>query len=292
MSYDRDSERRRDEARRRSEEEGRRINRELTDKITKADIAGKRAADRAAQLNREIERREWAERLNDYRKWMDDEKASTLKQVSTCREISAATKDRWYQHLDNVDLTSPSAGTELKNLVAEVEREKRLWSDEPFHLPDKSSPFHEWLKSRYGLQNLLSPAERWLLQKHESTEGRASLNPVELRLRQREEDRAMERKLKENALALIVSSLASLMSSKNLYESTLSKLDSPNCEKWMSYISTFTQQFPYSKCILTLFHLARIYAGNGNTNPNFTCEGLGSSISPTVKTSRATASVR
>lgn len=51
--------------------------------------------------------------------------ASTLEQISTCRDVSSATKDRWYQHLDNVDLTSPRADAELKNLLEEVERERR-----------------------------------------------------------------------------------------------------------------------------------------------------------------------
>jgi hypothetical protein len=111
----------------------------------------------------------------------------------------------------------------LKNLLEEVERERRLWSDESFDHPDQSSAFPEWLKSRYGLQNLLSPAELWLLHKPESTEGRPSVNPVELRLKQKEEDRAIERKLKEGALALLVSSLGLLVSTRNLYESTLLK---------------------------------------------------------------------
>ncbi|MGH9960733.1 MAG: hypothetical protein ACREBC_27030 [Pyrinomonadaceae bacterium] len=146
---------------------------------------------------------------------MHKEKAWVLERISACDSLH---KNKWYEHLNSIDLTRPGADTELKNLLEEVERERILWGD--FELPG----LPEWLKSHSGAQNLLSSAERWLLPKPQSTEGRPSLNPVELRLKQKEEDWARERKLKESALVLIVSSLGSLISTRNLYESTRSQL--------------------------------------------------------------------
>jgi len=138
--------------------------------------------------------------------------------------------------LNSIDLMRPGADTELKNLLEEVERERRLWSDEPSELPDKPFELPECLKRYSGTESLLSPAERWLSRMHqlESTEGRplSSLERIlkqkteklELAAKQYMERMAIERSLKASALGLIVSSLGLLISTRNLYESTRSRL--------------------------------------------------------------------
>lgn len=177
---------------------------------SKRDIELIKGKIRIEQLTAEIRRRERSEQLKTLLDKMDKEKTFVLKRISAC---SSVRKDRWYEHLSSIDLTHPGADAELKNLLEEMERARRLWSDKRFDLP-------EWWKSLPG-------ADSWLSTKSESIEKRrpsTPLNAVELRLELEQKDRERERKLIEEDLAFIVSSLGLLISIRDLYESTLSKL--------------------------------------------------------------------
>lgn len=168
---------------------------------------GKALIDR---LNGEISRRERSEKLKALLESMHKTKMSVLKEISVC---SSLRKDKWREHLNSIDLMQRGADAELKNLLVEVEREKRLWSSKPFELP-------EWWKS-------LTEAESRLPTKPESTEKRrpsSTLNAVELGWEGKQRAKALEMKLKEIVLAGIVSSLGLLISTRKLYESTRSNL--------------------------------------------------------------------
>ena len=156
----------------------------------------------------EISRRERSEKLKALLDEIQQERTFVLERISAC---NSARKDQWSERFSGIDLAHPGIDTELKNLLEEVKRERRLWSNEPFDLL-------EWLKTLPG-------ADSWLSTKSESTEKRRPsppLNAVELRLEQEQEERELERKLKGDNLALITSSLGSLISTIKLYESTRS----------------------------------------------------------------------
>lgn len=168
---------------------------------------GKAIIDR---LSGEISRRERSEKLKALLDRMHKEKMSVLKEISAC---SSLRKDKWREHLNSIDLMHLGADAELKNLLDEVERERRLWSSKPFGLP-------EWWKG-------LTEAENRLPTRPESTDKRrpsSTLNAVELGWERKQRAKALEMELKEIALAGIVSSLGLLISTRKLYESTRSNL--------------------------------------------------------------------
>src|SRR6267142_4770330 len=105
--------------------------RRLSEKIRENEIAGKRAADRVSDLNNDIARRRRSEEAKRFFEQMHEKKASALELISRCSSVH---KDKWYEHLNSIDLTRHSADTELKNLLEEVERDRRLWID--FKLPE------------------------------------------------------------------------------------------------------------------------------------------------------------
>lgn len=189
----RDDWRRIDEARRLSEEERRRVNRDFDEKIRDSTIKSLIAARRAAELSSEIERRKRSEAAKRLLEEMQEKKASVLKQISVCSCVPSDIKEKWYKHLNSIDLMRPDAGAELKDLLKDVEVGRGIL-----------------------LGPLLTP---------ESTEGQSSsLNPFELMLKRKREARALERISYTSDLALIASSLGSLISTRNLYESALSQL--------------------------------------------------------------------
>jgi hypothetical protein len=73
------------------------------------------------RLTDEINRRQRSDRLKTLRDQMGKEKQSVLTDISAC---SFVLKDRWYQHLEGIDMTGPDADAKLKNLREEVERER------------------------------------------------------------------------------------------------------------------------------------------------------------------------
>jgi hypothetical protein len=120
------------------------------------------------------------------------------------------------KHLDNIDMTNPSADDELRSLRKQVEIWRILWRGNdplPLHLPDRCEnlPWTDnWLSTRFESTHKKKPS--------------SSVNPVELTLEQEEQARELERKQKESALAQISSSLDDLVSARNRYKSALSNL--------------------------------------------------------------------
>ncbi len=121
-------------------------------------------------------------------------------------------KDPYLRRLNEkiLDLTRAGADLALKNLFEEVERERRLWRDAPLEFP-------EWMKNLPGTDNWLSTNSESTPKKRPSS----SLNAVELRLEQEQEERKLEMELKESDLAKIVSSLGLLIIYRKEYESVL-----------------------------------------------------------------------
>lgn len=179
-----------------------------TRKIRETEKAARRHKEEADRLGREIARRQRSEKLKTLLEEMRKEKAYILDRISNCPSVH---KDEWYQQLDNIVLTLSGADAQLKKLLENVEKERRLWSDFKLRLP-------ELWKNLPGADSW--PSTRPAQKKRPSH----SLNPVELRLEQEEKDRELERKLKESALAEIVSELDSLIASVHQYESALSNL--------------------------------------------------------------------
>lgn len=155
---------------------------------------GKDAIDRLAA---EIRRRERSEKLKALLDEMQKERAYVLERIAAC---SSAHKDRWSGRLSGIDLTHPGADAELKNLREEVEGVRRQEVDrgslyQYFELPeDPEEP--------PVVRLILGPKRKKLEQS----------------ARQYYEDKAIEHKLKLSSLALIVSSLDGLISTRNLYE--------------------------------------------------------------------------
>jgi hypothetical protein len=145
---------------------------------------GKDAIDRLAA---ESSRRERSEKLKALVDEMQKERAFVLERIAACSSVH---KDQWSEQLSGIDLTQPSADAELNKLHEEVEGVRRLWGDKPFsEFTYKSRP-------------------------------PSSPDAIELRWQQEQQEREQQRKLMEGDLALIVSSLGVLISTRNLYEAT------------------------------------------------------------------------
>ena len=156
------------------------------------------------RLTGEITRREHSEQLKTLLDQMYEEKATALKEILAC---SSEHKDKWYEYLDSINLVGPDADVELKNLLEEVEKEKRL-------LQSNASSNQEAPRFRHSVENLLSPMERLVLE--------PIIEEQERLKRQYEKNEATKRSLKASALGLIVLYLGSLISTIKLYESTRS----------------------------------------------------------------------
>ena len=209
MSNDRNRDyyRRLDDARRLAQEEGRRVNRYFDEKIRKATIEGLKVRSRAEELMREIERRQRSEEAKKLLEEICNDKASILKDISTC---PALFKKKWHACLSGIDLRSSSADAELKNLLTEVEVERWLWRDKPFELP--APP--EWAK---GLTTIdLGSTQPGVAGRRRSS---ALISALELQFEQKERAKKIERELNESSLASIAAALGALISRRNLYES-------------------------------------------------------------------------
>jgi hypothetical protein len=120
---------------------------------------------------------------------------------------------------------------ELKTLLEEVEKEKRLWSTYSFEPP-------EWWKHFTGEDNRL-PSESEVGQtkkpsfpdlenktlkslddlfKREPSQKSSFLSALELKEEQRKKDMELERGLNESELAVLASSLESLIATCRLYQ--------------------------------------------------------------------------
>jgi hypothetical protein len=135
---------------------------------------------------------------------MHKEKASTLESISQhwlCK--------RWYQQLNDIDLTSPGAEEELKRLVQDVEGYGGYGG---FKLPDPPP----WWKSVPGL-------DKWAITgevRRAVTEGLDeiyTMTPLGREMEERERERNQQRKRVASDLASIVSSLDSLLTDMRLY---------------------------------------------------------------------------
>jgi hypothetical protein len=208
MSNDRNRDyyRRLDDARRLAQEEGRRVNRYFDEKIRKATIEGLKAKSRAEELTSEIERRKRSEEAKKLLEEICSDKASILKDISTCRSLF---KKKWHACLSGIDLRSSSADAELKSLLTEVEAERWLWSDKPFELP--APP--EWAK---GLTIDLTSNQPGFTGRRRSS---ALISALELQFEQKERAKKIERDLNESSLASVAAALGALISRRNLYQS-------------------------------------------------------------------------
>lgn len=109
---------RRDENRRRSEDEGARVRRDLTDKIRASDVAALRARGEADRLGGEIGRRTSAAHVRAARDRMDRAHASLVGLLATAAELWQARS--WSERLADLDLAAPSADAALTTLGDEL----------------------------------------------------------------------------------------------------------------------------------------------------------------------------
>lgn len=159
------------------------------------------------RLAAEARRRERSERLKALLDEMQREKASILERIAAC---ASAHKRQWSERLSGLDLAQPGADAELKKLREEVEEERELWSD--FELP----ALPEWWKRATGAGSWLSPDSEFI----EKSRSPSPPNALELKWEREQREREQQRKLREDELALIVSSLGFLISTRDLYEAT------------------------------------------------------------------------
>lgn len=214
-------------------QEGLRRRQDSDEKMRKSMINGVKTKHRIDELTGERERRVWLERSNSYLERMYKEKTDILKQVSTCRSITSLVRNRWDQILENLDLTRPGAEVELKNLLEEVKREKKLWSNYSFDPPEwwkRLTGEEAWSPhlSEFGqtrtssLLDLENGSLGEMLK--EPSQKNPFLNALELKEAQRQQDMELERRLNESELALIVSSLEVLITHQMGYGQARSHL--------------------------------------------------------------------
>jgi hypothetical protein len=200
MESDRDrDERRRETSRRSAEQEGARVQRQLSDLVRATEVAALRARDEADRLGRDAGRRTRSAQLSAL---LDTMLAGRSELVARIDAEDVVQRSDWSLRLSVLNLADRAVDAELAKLREEVERERAMWAflaadAQPSPRPSSQPP------------HLRSPLESVLGRRFDAV-GSAH--------ERRREQRAMDARLRAGSLALVLSSLDLLIARRRHYE--------------------------------------------------------------------------